>query len=444
MSKALPCVTCGKTAYPLESFCIRNNNWHKTCFQCSICSTKLTLNTYKLPFEGATLYCAKCLPQDRPTITTDNVDFVNARERPKIGVVNEQVRGELAGQKPNESVDSLAIANRVNAPKAGLVNDQVRGELAGVKPNESTDSLAISNRVNAPRQEVVNQQLRYKNGSNRDSIADEGGASPIASASALPPVSGASSPSSASPTPSAEPLSSSSSSGSPPCPATSPAAYAPCTSLPALAAFQQQPGAGLAPPAGMPVPPQGMPPCQSCPRGAGQAARQRAAANRWAGRPQDDSSARSRHARHVPASRFASPRHARHSRHSRHSWHAQQPIRIRSPTTPSHVCANGQRHKNNQSSGHVARASNVGDGPIHCQRCPTQLGQDGLLHHPFRLLPRAHNVCHGLASRLQSRALRQHWPQSPVRTPSGPWPAAPTKPPAAKVSSRRTAQPPHD
>ncbi|XP_004364559.1 hypothetical protein CAOG_01691 [Capsaspora owczarzaki ATCC 30864] len=126
----------------------------------SICSTKLTLNTYKLPFEGATLYCAKCLPQDRPTITTDNVDFVNARERPKIGVVNEQVRGELAGQKPNESVDSLAIANRVNAPKAGLVNDQVRGELAGVKPNESTDSLAISNRVNAPRQEVVNQQLR--------------------------------------------------------------------------------------------------------------------------------------------------------------------------------------------------------------------------------------------------------------------------------------------
>jgi hypothetical protein len=46
-------------------------------------------------------------------------------------LVNQQVRGELAGQKPNVDAEALGIKKGTDAPKLDTVNPQVRGELAG-------------------------------------------------------------------------------------------------------------------------------------------------------------------------------------------------------------------------------------------------------------------------------------------------------------------------
>jgi len=50
---------------------------------------------------------------------------------PKVGVINEQVRGELAGQASQEGTDSMNIGKAIKAPKRDLINEQVRGADAG-------------------------------------------------------------------------------------------------------------------------------------------------------------------------------------------------------------------------------------------------------------------------------------------------------------------------
>jgi len=77
----------------------------------------------------------------------------NALAAPKVGNVNEQVRGELAGQKPNMDHESSSIKNATAAPKVGVVNEQVRGELAGQKPNIDLQSAHIKNALDAPKRE---------------------------------------------------------------------------------------------------------------------------------------------------------------------------------------------------------------------------------------------------------------------------------------------------
>ncbi len=63
------------------------------------------------------------------------MEMKNVKDKPKVGLVNEQFKGELVGQKTNMSTDSLAIANRMQsqqlATDSKMVNEQVRGELAG-------------------------------------------------------------------------------------------------------------------------------------------------------------------------------------------------------------------------------------------------------------------------------------------------------------------------
>uniref|UniRef100_A0A672JWE4 LIM zinc-binding domain-containing protein n=1 Tax=Sinocyclocheilus grahami TaxID=75366 RepID=A0A672JWE4_SINGR len=40
------CVSCLKTVYPLEKYVANQQIYHKTCFRCAFCSTKLSLGTY--------------------------------------------------------------------------------------------------------------------------------------------------------------------------------------------------------------------------------------------------------------------------------------------------------------------------------------------------------------------------------------------------------------
>ena len=57
---------------------------------------------------------------------------------PKVATVNDQVRGEMAGQR-NAQVADFATTTQMMAPKVATVNDQVRGEMAGQRNAQVAD-----------------------------------------------------------------------------------------------------------------------------------------------------------------------------------------------------------------------------------------------------------------------------------------------------------------
>lgn len=124
------------------------------------CGTKLNIKTYKTSPLDDEIYCHKCVPMARPTVTSESVENQRVKNRPKVSLVNDQVRGELAGQKSMETTDSVAIGGRINAPRQGVINEQIRGALAGQKPQEDLESIAIASRVHAPKVGVINEQIR--------------------------------------------------------------------------------------------------------------------------------------------------------------------------------------------------------------------------------------------------------------------------------------------
>jgi hypothetical protein len=82
--------------------------------------------TRTLARSGSSHSLLQCVPQHRPTLDAESVEYMRIKNRPKVGLINEQVRGELAGQKSNETTDSIAIASRIHAPRQAVVNEQVR------------------------------------------------------------------------------------------------------------------------------------------------------------------------------------------------------------------------------------------------------------------------------------------------------------------------------
>jgi len=76
------------------------------------------------------------LPQDKNSQAADTMEVKGAKEKPKVALVNDQFKGELVGQKSTEDSNSLLMVNRKQAhgltSDVRMVNEQVRGELAGL------------------------------------------------------------------------------------------------------------------------------------------------------------------------------------------------------------------------------------------------------------------------------------------------------------------------
>lgn len=153
------CTACAKTIYPMELITSGvGQPFHKLCFKCATC--KSILNLKNSATKDGVVYCNQHVPKDKPIATADRHDLNTIKAAPKIDTVNQQVRGEFAGQASKEGVDSVGIGGRINAPKIDTVNQQVRGELAGQKPNLDQNAFSIQNSLNAPRPDVVNEQVR--------------------------------------------------------------------------------------------------------------------------------------------------------------------------------------------------------------------------------------------------------------------------------------------
>eukprot|EP00009_Paramoeba_aestuarina_P001472 CAMPEP_0201515202 /NCGR_PEP_ID=MMETSP0161_2-20130828/6836_1 /ASSEMBLY_ACC=CAM_ASM_000251 /TAXON_ID=180227 /ORGANISM="Neoparamoeba aestuarina, Strain SoJaBio B1-5/56/2" /LENGTH=208 /DNA_ID=CAMNT_0047911969 /DNA_START=65 /DNA_END=691 /DNA_ORIENTATION=+ len=156
------CFVCKKTVYAMERIRVGDNDWHKWCFKCETCQIKLDLRSFKNKDDR--IYCVKCVPMPAASQAADRMDMSNAKNAGELqraaSSVNDNVRGELAGQASKEGTDSMGIGKAVNAPKLATVNEQKRGELAGIGGQIDNESMGIKNAVNAPKRDTVNEQKR--------------------------------------------------------------------------------------------------------------------------------------------------------------------------------------------------------------------------------------------------------------------------------------------
>ncbi len=86
-------------------------------------------------------------------MTLDSIAIANRMQSQQLAtdtkMVNEQVRGELAGQKTSVTLESMPIAKSLEAGKlvteTKLVNEQIRGQAAGMQQNHVAASIAVTN-----------------------------------------------------------------------------------------------------------------------------------------------------------------------------------------------------------------------------------------------------------------------------------------------------------
>mmetsp|Transcript_20233 Transcript_20233/g.56948 ORF Transcript_20233/g.56948 Transcript_20233/m.56948 type:complete len:175 (+) Transcript_20233:169-693(+) len=156
------CSVCKKSVYPMERVRVNDKDWHKWCFKCSVCKTKLELRSMK--DKDGEIYCNNCVPKLKASQAADRMDMTNAKEagtiRKEASSVNQQVRGELAGQASKEGTDSMGIGKALNTPRIDLVNEQKRGELAGQGGKLDSESMQMKKAREAPKVDLVNQQVR--------------------------------------------------------------------------------------------------------------------------------------------------------------------------------------------------------------------------------------------------------------------------------------------
>eukprot|EP01090_Pellita_catalonica_P023489 TRINITY_DN972_c0_g1_i1.p1 TRINITY_DN972_c0_g1~~TRINITY_DN972_c0_g1_i1.p1 ORF type:complete len:112 (+),score=19.77 TRINITY_DN972_c0_g1_i1:113-448(+) len=104
------CDTCGKTAYKLESVDNADLRWHKLCFKCSEEKCKLKLNVKTFVRINNKPYCEKCgykIQTSTNAQSNDSMSVKLAVNAPKVGVINEQVRGKEADQQNNSQTGFL-------------------------------------------------------------------------------------------------------------------------------------------------------------------------------------------------------------------------------------------------------------------------------------------------------------------------------------------------
>jgi hypothetical protein len=98
----MSCVGCGEMVFAAEAVKLERGLWHTSCFACCACGTRLTLKTFVTsPFAGGDpnqIFCRRCAPVSKPSVDGEGVDFQRVKNRPRVSIVNEQVRGELAGK----------------------------------------------------------------------------------------------------------------------------------------------------------------------------------------------------------------------------------------------------------------------------------------------------------------------------------------------------------
>eukprot|EP01089_Gocevia_fonbrunei_P020424 TRINITY_DN7622_c0_g1_i1.p1 TRINITY_DN7622_c0_g1~~TRINITY_DN7622_c0_g1_i1.p1 ORF type:complete len:142 (-),score=25.04 TRINITY_DN7622_c0_g1_i1:70-495(-) len=135
---ATKCDACAKSIYPNDpSWGAEGKKWHKQCFKCSVCSALLVLRNAQL-VKGV-IYCERDKPVDKPIPTAERMDIENVKNKPKVGTVNNEMRGELVGQKSQETTDSFNIGGRIQVGKIAQESRDVNTNIRGSKADQQTN-----------------------------------------------------------------------------------------------------------------------------------------------------------------------------------------------------------------------------------------------------------------------------------------------------------------
>ena len=122
------CMRCEKKVYAMEKLGpIKDVVYHKLCFRCVVCSSLLTLNNFHFnPKDTGDLniYCQSHRPKDdKGNLDANSVSILKALKTPKLGHVNEQVRGGPAAMRGGKlDINTVSIQTALNAPKSALVS----------------------------------------------------------------------------------------------------------------------------------------------------------------------------------------------------------------------------------------------------------------------------------------------------------------------------------
>jgi len=130
--------------------------WHKGCFKCEVCEWQLTYANMK-NYEDK-IYCNNHFPvtgfgdnsiHKSGTIDTSSQSISRAQDAPKLGVVNEQVRGTGSS---SVGMDSFVISSAMSAPKLDTTKSEVRGSGSS---KVGMDSFEVSNAMQTPKLDVA-------------------------------------------------------------------------------------------------------------------------------------------------------------------------------------------------------------------------------------------------------------------------------------------------
>ncbi|KAK7483671.1 hypothetical protein BaRGS_00025104 [Batillaria attramentaria] len=110
------CLRCGKKVYAMEKVGpVKDALYHKTCFTCAVCRTKLTLHNFHhsdADMADLHVYCHSHKPAARANpVDSSSVGIQRALTVPRLGRINDQIRGGPEASK-HVHLDSNAVSIR--------------------------------------------------------------------------------------------------------------------------------------------------------------------------------------------------------------------------------------------------------------------------------------------------------------------------------------------
>ncbi|KAL8621147.1 hypothetical protein ACOMHN_004818 [Nucella lapillus] len=117
------CLRCGKKVYTMEKVGpVKDVLYHKTCFTCVACHTKLNLKNFHYndaDLADLNVYCVSHKPTAHPKpLDSSSVGIKRALTVPRPAMVNEQIRGGPAGRSIR--LDSVTMRSALHAPAPDL------------------------------------------------------------------------------------------------------------------------------------------------------------------------------------------------------------------------------------------------------------------------------------------------------------------------------------
>eukprot|EP01111_Echinosteliopsis_oligospora_P010515 TRINITY_DN328_c0_g1_i1.p1 TRINITY_DN328_c0_g1~~TRINITY_DN328_c0_g1_i1.p1 ORF type:complete len:170 (-),score=53.96 TRINITY_DN328_c0_g1_i1:77-586(-) len=150
------CYECAKTVYPLEAVNTMAHTWHKICFKCAECGTKLTQQTAQPHAETQKIYCSKHYPKVVATVVTETPVLNTAKNAPKVEVET-QSYNKASSEKPSSVGEDVVSASKKNVPKVE-VEAQSFNRASEEKATVGV-SVAFEAQKNAPKVEVEAQSF---------------------------------------------------------------------------------------------------------------------------------------------------------------------------------------------------------------------------------------------------------------------------------------------